>query len=104
MNRPPPSRAPASAARPSPAHIARRETILLVACLLFGTGILPIAIFAVGRGIFGDYGGGYLGDFYSALLEDIAAFEPVVWFLVLSPYLVIQGTRATLRVFRMLRR
>ena len=89
---------------PSPARLFRRESILLVACLLFGFTVLPILIFAVGRGIFGDYGGGYLGDFFSRLFGDIAAFEPVVWFLVLSPYLVIQGTRVSVRVFRMLRR
>ena len=93
-----------SPARPSPARTARRESILLVVCLLFGISALPVAIFAVGRGIFGDYGGGYLGDFFSRLFEDLIAFDPVVWFLVLSPYLVIQGTRATVRLFRMLRR
>ena len=87
----------------SPARAARRESILLAVCLLFGISALPAAIYAVGRGIFGDYGGGYLGDFFSRLFADIASFDPVVWFLVLSPYLVIQGTRATVRVFRMLR-
>ncbi len=90
--------------RKSSARTARRESILLIVCLLFGISALPVAIYAIGRGIFGDYGGGYLGDFFSRLFQDIAAFDPVVWFLVLSPYLVIQGTRATVRVFRMLRR
>ena len=88
----------------SPARTAKRESILLVVCLLFGITALPVAIYAVGRGIFGDYGGGYLGDFFGRLFSEIAAFDPVVWFLVLSPYLVIQGTRATVRIFRMLRR
>ncbi|MEM9404089.1 MAG: hypothetical protein AAGA44_16590 [Pseudomonadota bacterium] len=88
----------------SPAHIARRESLLFAICLLFGIGILPVTIYAIGKAIFGEYGGGYLGDFFAHLLESMAAFDLVVWFLVFSPYLVIQGTRATVRVFRMLRR
>lgn len=92
-----------SSPNPSPSRVARRESILLIACLIFGISALPAAIFAVGRSIFGDYGGGYIGDFFSSLFDDILSFDPVVWFLVLSPYVVIQGTRATVRAFRLLR-
>ena len=93
-----------SSPTPSTSRVARRESILLIACVLFGFTALPAAIFVVGRSIFGDYGGGYIGDFFSSLIGDVLSFDPVVWFLVLSPYVVIQGTRATVRAFRLLRR
>ena len=93
-----------SSPTPNTSRVARRESILLIACLLFGITVLPAAIFAVGRSIFGDYGGGYIGDFFGSMFSDILSFDPVVWFLVLSPYVVIQGTRATVRTFRLLRR
>jgi len=65
-----------------------------------GLTILPLAIYVVGRAVFGDYGDGGLLDFYRMLLREFLSGEPVVWFLLLSPYLLWQLARLTLRGFR----
>ncbi|MEX2496573.1 MAG: hypothetical protein WD448_10815 [Woeseia sp.] len=62
--------------------------------------ILPLAIYLVGRVVFGDYGGGGLFDFYAQLLRDFLNGEPAVWFLLLSPYLVWQIARLAAWGFR----
>jgi len=72
-----------------------RETGLLVGFLFLGLVILPVAIYVVGQAIFGDYGGGSYGHFYSELSSRIRAGDSAAWFLVLSPYLGWQ----TLRLF-----
>ena len=81
---------------------AKREAILFAACLVFGLLILPAAIFLVGQAVFGDYGGGGIGDFYGGLQQRIRNGDLVVWFLVLSPYLFWQVLRLTILTFRLL--
>lgn len=63
-----------------------REAALLLGFLFLGLVLLPIAIYIVGQAIFGDYGGGSYGHFYSELSSRIRAGDSTAWFLVLSPY------------------
>ena len=76
-------------------HPLVREAILLVVLLLAGLLLLPVAIFLVGDIVFGDYGGDGYGQFFEAILSRLAGGDGFAWFLVLSPYLVVQ-------LFRML--
>ena len=84
----------------SPAVSARKEALLLVVCLALGAFVLPVAVYIVGRAMFGEFGGGGLMDFYGSVQFSIWTLDPVVWFLVLSPYLVLQALRITLRIYR----
>lgn len=77
-----------------------REAAWFAGLLFVGLVILPISIFVVGRLIFGEYGGGGLGDFYAGLLGDFLRGELAVWFLLLSPYLLWQLGRLTFHSFR----
>ena len=77
-----------------------REAAWLAGLLFVGLVILPISIYVVGRLIFGEYGGGGLGDFYAGLLGEFLRGEPAVWFLLLSPYLLWQLGRLTFLGFR----
>jgi hypothetical protein len=77
-----------------------REATWFAGLLLVGLVILPILIYVVGRAVFGEYGGGALGDFYAELLGEFLSGEPAVWFLLLSPYLLWQLGRLTVRGFR----
>jgi len=70
-----------------------REAGLLLGLLLVGLALLPVAVYLVGQAIFGDYGGGSYGHFYSQLSGRIRAADPAAWFLVLSPYLGWQTLR-----------
>ena len=80
--------------------LVKREFALFLGCLLVGVLLLPIAIYIVGLSFFGSYEGGGIGAFYGAIHADIREFDPVIWFLVLSPYLVLQLLRATFALFR----
>lgn len=77
------------------------ETLRLFGSLIFGVLILPVIIFWVGQVIFGEFGGGQLGDFYASLMAQLRVGNPVVWFLVLAPYLIWQCLRMTLKLFRL---
>jgi len=78
----------------------RRETILLTSCFLFGLILLPVAVYLVGSTLFGAFGDGGLRDFLTTLYTALGKLDPVVWFLVLSPYLFVQCVRGTFRLFR----
>lgn len=78
---------------------ARESAIFL--CLLFlGLLIMPLAIYMVGKSVFGEYGGTGFSAFYGTLHSAIRDGEPAVLFLVLSPYLIWQLTRLTVWSFR----
>ena len=79
---------------------ATRETALFLFLLLTGLLFLPILIYVVGTTIFGDYAGTGFGSFYGLLHSELRSGEPVVWFLVLSPYLIWQISRLTILAFR----
>ncbi len=79
---------------PSPViKILKKEGALFTLLLFFGFVLLPIAIWFVGKAVFGAYGGvGYV-DFFGGLSAKIRSGDLVAWFLVLSPYLVWQCSR-----------
>ena len=70
-----------------------REAGLLLGLLFVGLVLLPVAVYIVGQAIFGDYGGGTYGHFYSHLSSRIRGADPAAWFLILSPYLGMQTLR-----------
>ena len=61
---------------------------------------MPIAIYAVGRNVFGAYGNLGYGSFFGVLSEKIRNGDVVAWFLVLSPYLAWQCLRLTAFAWR----
>lgn len=81
-----------------------REAALFLGLLFFGLILMPMAIYLVGQGIFGAYGGHGYGDFFGNLSAKIRAGELVAWFLVLSPYLAWQTLRVTILSWRYVRK
>jgi hypothetical protein len=80
--------------KPSPrGSTLKKEVALFVGLLFLGLVILPVAIWFVGKAVFGAYGGIGYGEFFGTLSGKIRAGDPVVWFLVLSPWLVWQIMR-----------
>lgn len=73
--------------------ILTREFIWLAALLFIGIVLLPIAVWIVGRTVFGDYEGGNYMNFFGTLGGRLAAGDGAAWFLVLSPYLAISALR-----------
>lgn len=66
----------------------------MFAILLFvGIVLLPLAIWFVGKAVFGAYGGAGYADFFGTLSGKIRSGDLVAWFLVLSPYIVWQCLR-----------
>lgn len=84
----------------SPKQIALKEVALFLGLLFFGFVLMPVAIYVVGREIFGDYGGYGYADFFGTLSAKIRSGEGVAWFLVLSPYLAWQTLRLTVYGWR----
>lgn len=80
-----------------------KESALLVVLLLTGLILLPIAIYFVGNAVFGEYAGDGFRDFYGTLQAQLRRGAPVVWLLVLAPYLIWQLLRFTVRGFRAIR-
>ena len=78
----------------------KKELALFLALVFVGLLMLPIAIYLVGDRVFGEYSGNGFGAFFGALHRDLRDGQAVVWFLVLSPYLVWQLTRASLWGYR----
>ena len=81
--------------------IAGRESVLFLWMLLGGLFLLPVAVYVIGIALFGEYGGSGFSAFYSSLHGELMAGVPSVWFLILSPYLIWQLLRLTIRAFRM---
>lgn len=77
-----------------------QEAALLTGLVFIGLAILPLCIYFVGRAVFGEYGDGGLSGFYGQLHRELREGEPVIWFLLLSPYLLVQVLRLTLWGFR----
>jgi hypothetical protein len=53
-----------------------REASLFLGLLLIGLVLLPVAVYIVGQAIFGDYGGGSYGLFFSELSGRIRTADP----------------------------
>jgi hypothetical protein len=79
---------------PSPIISSLKKEGALFAVLLFaGFVLLPIAIWIVGKAVFGAYGGTGYAEFFGVLSSKIRSGDLVAWFLVLSPYFVWQCLR-----------
>jgi hypothetical protein len=78
----------------------QREVALAAGLLAFGLVGLPFAIYLVGDRMLGDYAGSGALGLAESLWLDLAAFHPLPWLLVLSPYIVVQLIRAVRRVWR----
>ena len=81
---------------PSPiVNTLKKEGALFAVLLFVGFVLLPIAIWLVGKAVFGAYGGTGYSDFFGNISGKIRGGDLVAWFLVLSPYLVWQCLRLT---------
>lgn len=74
-------------------RIVTKELALLSGFLFLGLVIVPLLIYPVGQGVFGDYGGAGFGDFFGRLGSKIRHGDLSAWFLVLAPYLGWQCLR-----------
>lgn len=78
----------------------RKEAVLFIILLFVGIVLLPLAVFLVGKLVFGTYGGAGFGDFFGSISARLRGLDGVAWFLVLSPYLAWQCLRLTIRAWR----
>jgi hypothetical protein len=79
----------------------RREILIATVMLAFGLFVLPMAIYAVGVRVIGEYGGeGGLLDLAESIWTDLLGLAPWAWILVLSPYVVVQAVRLARRLWR----
>lgn len=79
----------------------KKEAIIFAIFLLAGLILIPMAIYMAGRAVFTDYQqyqglGEFLGTFYRSL----GSVSQSSWFIVFSPYLVIQCLRMSWRAMR----
>ena len=81
----------------------KKEIALFLALVFVGVLLLPIVVYLVGDKVFGEYSGAGFAAFFGTLHSDLRAGHSVVWFLVLSPYLVWQFLRLTMWGFRQTR-
>lgn len=79
---------------------ATKESALFLGLLFFGLLILPLAVYLVGKSVFGEYGGTGFTAFYGTLHSAIRNGEPAVLFLMFSPYVIWQLSRLTIWGFR----
>ena len=84
--------------------VIRKEFALFAILLFLGFVIMPMAIFWVGKSIFGPYGGAGYGDFFGTISEKIRSGDGVAWLLVLAPYLIWQCLRLMALAWRRLGR
>jgi hypothetical protein len=80
--------------------VARKESILFLVLLLTGLLLLPTIIYFVGKAVFGAYEANGFMTFYGMLHSELRSGVPVVWFLMLSPYIIWQLFRMTFWGFR----
>ncbi len=80
------------------------ELALALMLLFAGMVLLPLTIYLTGQSVFGEYGGAGFSDFYGRLSGELREGRPVVWFLVLSPYLILMLLRFTIWAFLRARR
>lgn len=79
---------------------AAKESAIFLCLLFFGLLMLPLAVYMVGKSVFGEYGGSGFSAFYGTLHSAIRDGELAVLFLVISPYVILQLTRLTFWGFR----
>lgn len=71
----------------------KTEVMLLIGSLFVGLVLLPVAVWFVGHVVFGAYDGAGYVEFYGMLSGKIRSGDAVAWFLILSPWLVLQCLR-----------
>jgi hypothetical protein len=85
--------APAKIAAPAAPARARRELMIFVILLATGLFVIPLLIWAVGRGVLGPYADGgpfaLLVDFFNGLKTG----SPVYWAVAFGPYVLISILR-----------
>lgn len=83
------------------ATVLTRELVLGLLLLGIGAMALPLAVYWVGQQVVGEYGtGGGPFDLLNDLWTALARAEAAAWLLVLSPYVVWQLARLTVRIWR----
>ena len=80
------------------------ERALALTLVFAGMVLLPLSIYLTGQSVFGEYGGAGFSDFFGRLRGELREGRPVVWFLVLSPYLILMLLRFTIWAFLKARR
>ena len=80
--------------------VLQKEVALLTGLLFIGMVLVPVAIYMVGKAVFGEYGGQGFAHFYGTLSGKLRDGDTVAWFLVLSPYLAWQCLRLTALAWR----
>ncbi len=80
------------------------ELALALMLVFAGMVLLPLSIYLTGQSVFGEYGGAGFSDFFGRLSGELREGRPVVWFLVLSPYLILMLLRLTVWAFLKARR
>ena len=80
------------------------ELALALMLIFAGMVLLPLSIYLTGQSVFGEYGGAGFTDFFGRLSGELREGRSVVWFLVLSPYLIVMLLRFTLWAFLRARR
>lgn len=83
-------------------RVVARESALFLVLGSVGLVALPICIYLVGTLVFGAYESGGLGAFFGALQRELRSGEWSVLFLLLSPWILWQLARLTIRGFRRL--
>ena len=71
----------------------KTEVMLLIGSLFVGLVLLPVAVWFIGHMVFGAYEGAGYAEFYGMLSYKIRSGDAVAWFLILSPWLVLQCLR-----------
>ena len=80
-------------------HKFMNELALALMLLFAGMVLLPFSVYLTGQLVFGEYGGAGFSDFFGRLSGELREGRPVVWFLVLSPYLILIVFRFTIWAF-----
>jgi len=83
---------------------ALNELALALVLLFAGLVLLPLAIYLTGQSVFGEYAGAGFSDFFRRMSGEVRDGNPVVWFLILSPYLIVMLIRLTFWGFLKARR
>lgn len=86
--------------RPSGVRALTAEVALLLMLVFVGLTLLPLLIYAIGSSLFGSYGVSGFSGFYATIHSEMRNGEAAAWLLVLSPYIVWQTLRLTVRGFR----
>jgi hypothetical protein len=84
-----------------PSDVWRRELVIAVVLIAVGAFVLPLAIYAVGQAVVGEYSseGGMMG-LAAHVWDELLRLRPAAWILVLSPYVTVLLLRAVRRLWR----